>query len=235
VNLVLKFVIGFGIGLVVSQFGVAGEKLESGREESVESAVRSELSKRFARASIEFLPGSTFPAEENGKSVIRVRILSETGTGTADYSVGFSDGSSSIGQARFTAMVPTFVASKRIRPGDRLARGDFQIQSINIAQGLAYQYRGVMLSANETIDGLQARQTILEGQYPLSSGVEKVPDIRRGDTVQVKILSGEIQLSTMATVQEPGYLNQNVRILTQKSKKELVGMLKEGGVVEVKL
>jgi flagella basal body P-ring formation protein FlgA len=106
---------------------------------------------------------------------------------------------------------------------------------VNVAQGLAYQYRGVMIPSKESIDGLQARQTILEGQYPLASGVEKVPDVRRGDAIQVKILSGEIQLSTMATVQEPGYLNQNVRILTQKSKKELVGMLKEGGIVEVKL
>jgi len=39
----------------------------------------------------------------------------------------------------------------------------------------------------------------------------------------------------MGTVQEPGYLNKNIRILTQKSKKELVGQLKEGGIVEVKL
>jgi flagella basal body P-ring formation protein FlgA len=231
VNLLLKFAIGFGVGLALSNLGVASDKPEV----NVESAIRRELAKRFAHATIEFLPGSTFPVDQPGKSVSQVRILSESGTGTAEYSVVFSDGTNALGQARFSAMIPTYVASRRIRPGEKLLRSDFQLQSVNVAQGLAHQYRGVMLPAKESIDGLQARQTILEGQYPLASGVEKVPDVRRGDAIQVKILSGEIQLSTMATIQEPGYLNQNVRILTQKSKKELVGMLKEGGIVEVKL
>ncbi len=231
VQLLFKFVIGFGVGLALSHFGVAGEKTE----DKIESLLRRELGKKFANASIEFLPGSSFPVWREGLEPKHVRILSESGTGTADYSVSYSDGSSSIGQARFSAMVPTLVATKRIRPGDKLSRGDFTLQPINVAQGLAYQYRGVMLGAKEPVDGLQARQTILEGQYPLSSGVEKVPDIRRGDTVQVKILSGEISLSTQGLVQEPGYFNQNVRVLTQKTKKELTGRLKEGGIVEVRL
>lgn len=234
-KIVYKFGIGFGIGLALSTFGFAAGK----SEEKVENLLRNELAKRFSNsqmnASIEFLSGTTFPVLVEGREVSSIRILSEAGTGTADYSVIFSDGTSSLGQARFTAMVPTFVAVKRIHPGDKISTRDFQIQTINVAQGLAYQYRGVMLGTKESIDGLQARQTILEGQYPLTNGVERVPDIRRGDTVQVKILSGEIILSTMGTVQEPGYLNKNIRILTQKMKKELVGLLKEGGIVEVKL
>ncbi len=234
-NILFKFGIGFGIGLALSTFGFAAGK----DEEKIETLLRNELSKRFSNsqmtATIEFLSGTTFPVLGEGREVSTIRILSEAGTGTADYSVILSDGSSLLGQARFQAMVPTFVAVKRIHPGDKISRGDFQIQTINVAQGLAYQYRGVMLGTRETIDGLQARQTILEGQYPLSNGVEKMPDIRRGDTVQVKILSGEILLSTLGTVQEPGYLNKNIRILTQKTKKELVGQLREGGIVEVKL
>jgi flagella basal body P-ring formation protein FlgA len=132
-------------------------------------------------------------------------------------------------------MVPTFVALKRIHPGEKLSRGEFQIQPINIAQGLAYQYRGVMLGSKEKIEGLEARQTILEGQYPLTSGVERIPDIRRGDTVELKIVSGTIRLSTMGQVQEPGYLGESVRVLTRKAKKELVGKLRAGGIVEVRL
>ncbi len=234
-KLIYKFGIGFGIGLALSTFGFAAGK----DEEKIETLLRGELAKRFSNnqvtASIEFLSGTTFPVVAEGREVTGIRILSEAGTGTADYSVLFSDGASLLGQARFSAMVPTFVAVKRIHPGEKISRGDFQIQTINVAQGLAYQYRGVMLGTKDSIDGLQARQTILEGQYPLSNGVEKMPDIRRGDTVQVKVLSGEIMLSTMGTVQEPGYLNKNVRILTQKTKKELVGQLREGGIVEVKL
>lgn len=227
----LKLAIGFTIGCVLSNFVIAGEKNEG----KLDDLVRAELVKRFHDSTIEFLPGSTFPSGRDDLVLKQVRILSESGTGTADYSAIYSDGSTAIGQVRFSAMVPTFVALKRVHPGEKLSRGDFQVQPINVAQGLAYQYRGVMLGAKEKIDGLQARQTILEGQYPLSSGVERIPDIRRGDPVELKIVSGEIQLSTMGQVQEPGYLNQNVRVLTQKAKKELVGKLKAGGIVEVRL
>lgn len=226
-----KFAIGFAIGLALSNFGIAAEKTEK----KVDDLVKAELSKRFVDAAIELLPGSTFPSGRDDLVLTQVRILSESGTGTADYSAIYSDGTTAIGQVRFSAMVPTFVASKRVHPGEKLSRGDFQIQPINVAQGLAYQYRGVMLGAKEKIEGLQARQTILEGQYPLTNGVERIPDIRRGDPVELKIVSGDIQLSTMGQVQEPGYLNQNVRVLTQKAKKELVGKLKAGGIVEVRL
>ncbi len=230
-KLLLKFAIGFGIGIAFSTFGFAGEKDEA----KIETLLRGEIAKRFNGALIEFLPGSTYPSGRDDLVLSQVRILSESGTGTADYSAIYSDGSTAVGQVHFSAMVPTFVALKRVHPGDKLSRGDFQIQPINIASGLAYQYRGVMLGTKEKIDGLQARQTILEGQYPLSSGVERVPDIRRGDPVELRIVSGDIQLSTMGQVQEPGYLNQSVRVLTQKSKKELVGKLREGGVIEVRL
>lgn len=230
-DILLKFFFSLGIGLALSHFGIASDQLEK----KIDSLLKKDLSKKFNGASIEFLPGSSFPVPQDGRTVSRVQLISESGTGTADYSVTYSDGQTSIGQVRFAAMVPTYVAVRRIRPGEKLTRGDFQVQPVNIAQGLAYQYRGVMLSSKQPVDGLQARQTILEGQYPLMSGVEKVPDIRRGDAVEVKILSGEIQLSTRATVQEPGFLGEKVRILTQKSKKELVGLLKERGVVEVKL
>jgi flagella basal body P-ring formation protein FlgA len=230
-KLLVKFLIGFGIGLALSTFGFAAEKNEG----KLDDLIRRELVKRFPGASVDLLPGSTFPSGRDDLAVTQVRILSEAGTGTADYSTTYSDGSTALGQVRFSAMVPTFVASKRVHPGDKLSRGDFQIQPINIASGMAYQYRGVMLSAKEKIDGLQARQTILEGQYPLTSGVERIPDIRRGDPVELKIVSGEIQLSTMGQVQEPGYLGESIRVLTQKSKKELVGKLREGGIVEVRL
>ncbi|MBC7384630.1 MAG: flagellar basal body P-ring formation protein FlgA [Cryobacterium sp.] len=234
-KLMIKFAAGFGIGLALSSFGMAAENLSKNNEKNIEPALRLEIGKKFPRANIEFLNGSTFPVAHEGATLLVIRILSESGTGTAEYSASYSDGSSALGQAHFSASVPTYVASRRIRPGDRLQKEDFQIQSINVAQGLAYQYRGVMFGANESIEGLQARQTILEGQYPLTSGVERVPDIRRGDTVQVKIQSGEVSLTTMAIVQEPGYRDQNVRVLTQKTKKELVGQLREGNLVEVTL
>jgi len=108
VNLFFKFAIGFGIGLALSSFGIAAEKNEA----NIENLLRTELGKKFANAAIEFLPGSTFPSGRDDLALKQVRILSEAGTGTADYSALYSDGSSALGQVRFSTKVGT-IAEKR--------------------------------------------------------------------------------------------------------------------------
>jgi flagella basal body P-ring formation protein FlgA len=93
----------------------------------------------------------------------------------------------------------------------------------------------VILDQSSDITKLQARQTLIEGQPLLSSAVERVPDVRRGDFVRVKIVSNGLTLSAQATASEPGYLNGPVRVLTAQTKRELSGKLISSGVVEVKL
>jgi flagella basal body P-ring formation protein FlgA len=53
--------------------------------------------------------------------------------------------------------------------------------------------------------------------------------------VRLEILSGGIRLSTSAQALEPASTQQRVKVQTVKAKRELVGVLKEGGIVEVTL
>jgi flagella basal body P-ring formation protein FlgA len=92
-----------------------------------------------------------------------------------------------------------------------------------------------MLSPSEDLSRLEARQTLLEGGFVTSSAVRRIPDLRRGDVVRLEVLSGEVRLSTAAQALESGNLNQRIRVQASKSKRELVGVVREGGVVEVKL
>jgi flagella basal body P-ring formation protein FlgA len=69
----------------------------------------------------------------------------------------------------------------------------------------------------------------------MSSAVERVPDVRRGDSVRVRIISNGLTLTAQAMASEPGYLNGPVRVLTAQTKRELSGKLVSTGVVEVKL
>ncbi len=124
---------------------------------------------------------------------------------------------------------------RRIYPNTKLKNEDFKSQEVNVASGSPREYRGVMLSADTDLSGFQSRQTILENQFVTTTSVEKQPDLRKGDIVRLDLVSGDLTLSTQATVSEPGSIGERIRVLTAKSKKEVVGTVREDHSVEVKL
>ena len=139
------------------------------------------------------------------------------------------------GWVGFEAWVPTQIALRRIHPGEVLNQDYFSPQSTNIAKGQGRDYRGILFPQKMAINGLEAIQTILEGQFLLTSSVQKMPDIRRGDSVRIQVVSGGLTLSTSGTAEEPGYIDRKIRVMTAKTKRELVGQLKSDGIVEVTL
>ena len=139
------------------------------------------------------------------------------------------------GWVRFSAKVPARVAQRRIFPGEKLSPSVFEIKDIEVSQGPGRQYRGVILSPETEISSFESIQTVLEGQFLLSSAVRKIPSVRRGDTVRILLVSGDLTVSTQGIAQEPGYVENTIKALTLKNKREVSGILKADGVVEVKL
>jgi len=132
-------------------------------------------------------------------------------------------------------MMPAFVAKRRVLPGERLVRDTFDQREIDVSQGMARESRGLLLDRGVALETLEARQTILEGSYALSSAVQRVPDVKRGEAVQLRMRSGSVLLSTQGQAEEPGYLEGQIRVMSQKTKRSLVGKLVATGVVEVQL
>lgn len=165
----------------------------------------------------------TLSSENNGRAFLSAAAQDENGSHIVNGSV------------MFNAMVPAQIAVRRIQPGEPLTASLFTSQEVNVSSGQWYAYRGLFMGANAQVTGLQTRQTILEGQPLLSSAIEKIPDVRRGDEIQVHLVSGALTLSTIGVSEETGYLNNPIRVMTQKTKRELVGKLLPGNVVEVKL
>jgi flagella basal body P-ring formation protein FlgA len=120
-------------------------------------------------------------------------------------------------------------------PGDSISDSQFTVQEIDIASGLNREIRGLILSPTANLARLETRQTILEGQPLLSSQVRKMPDVRSGDAVRIELVSGSLTLTTLGTVSEPGFLNEQIHVMSQKTKRELIGTLLPDHVVEVKL
>jgi flagella basal body P-ring formation protein FlgA len=171
-----------------------------------------------------------------GESFQSVAVLGETPRGEIMFSVTAADGTrAGEGWASYSAWVPARVATKRLHPGDRLADDMFTLQDVNVAFGQAHELRGVILEPEAQVANLEARQSVLEGQMLLSTQVQRVPDVRRGDAVTVQLVSNGLSLQTQGVAEEPAYTGGQVRVTASKTKRELVGRLSPSGVVEVKL
>jgi flagella basal body P-ring formation protein FlgA len=213
----------------------AVEPAQSAQDRLVEKLSQG-IAKQYPGAKISVNPTVHWTHGALSESFQNVSLLGETSRGEIMFSVTNSDGArGGEGWASFSAWVPARVASKRVHPGDRLTADMFAIQNVNVALGQAHELRGVILEPETEIGNLEARQSVLEGQMLLSTSVQRVPDVRRGDAVVVMLVSNGLSLQTQGVAEEPAYAGGQIRVTASKTKRELVGRLSAGGVVEVKL
>lgn len=197
---------------------------------STESQLVQELREKIPNARIE-LDGSLRvtsglpPKPEN-----KIRLHHENGNGTAAFQ--WSGGA---GEISYSAIIRAPVAIKRVFPGERFHDQNITIQEIDVSRGILYQSRGLILSSEADLTGLQARQSIIEGQPALTSGVQRIPDILRGQGVQVRMISGMVSVMATGIADEPASLNDSVRVTLTKGKKRVTGRLLQAGIVEVSL
>jgi flagella basal body P-ring formation protein FlgA len=211
---------------------------EPAREDAAESLVRQALEKKLAGARIEIIGQVRWSRGQAPERLDSVSLLSENSRGEAIFIAKGRTGDtlrSAEGAIGYAAWVPARVAKRRVLPHETLTDDAFARQELNIASGMGFEYRGVVLPAETEITRLEARQTIVEGQFLVSSAVQRVPDIRRGDAIRVQLISNGLTLSTLGTAEEPGYIDGQVRVMTTKTKRALAGKLRAGGVVEVNL
>jgi flagella basal body P-ring formation protein FlgA len=223
-------------------------KVDMGADGRVSSEVSGELSKRYPGARIELtsavqwlmVGGATSQNAANSPQgeILSVRVGDENARGEVPFSVQSRDESGlrlSWGRVNFAAYVSARIAARRIQPGELVRPDGFLIQDINVAFGPNHEIRGLILQPSDALVRVETRQTVLEGQPLLSSEIERVPDIRRGDSVRIELVTGSLTLSTLGTASEPGYLDGQIHVVSQKTKRELIGTLMSGGIVQVRL
>jgi flagella basal body P-ring formation protein FlgA len=197
--------------------------------------IKKQISESYGSAQVKFSGPIEWIKQTPGKMGGSVQILSDNARGDLRFSVTGTQGQYWEGALAFSAWVPARIAVKRVHPGELLRKEWFVTQKIKISTGPAREFRGVLLPMENEISKLQSAQTIMEGQFLTSSAVRNVPDVRRGDSVRIHLINEGLTLSTIGVAQEPGYLNRQIRVLTSKTKRELLGQLQPEGIVEVKL
>ncbi len=162
-----------------------------------------------------------------------VRLIEDRPSGVALFELVSTDGSNVRIQTPYQAMVKTPVAVRRIYPNTKLKKDDFRIETLNVATGLPRDYRGAIIYDPSKLEQMETKQSILEGQFIVVNAVQKQPDVRKGEMVKLELSSGDLTLTTAAVVQESASVGDRVHVITTKSKKEVVGKVREDHSVEV--
>ncbi len=224
--------------LANAESGSAGTDLTT----RLSSLVQSTLSEKIAGAEIRIPSLKKLAAQKaitEFTEIKSLRLVEDRPSGTAVFEVIGLDQDqkekSEMIQTPYEAWKRVPVANKRIYPNSRLKNEDFKISEVNVATGMAREYRGIMLPADSNFNQLQTKQTILENQFVVSTAVEKQPDLRKGDTVKLLLVSGDLTLTTQAVAEEPASVGDRIRVMTVKSKREIVGKVSEDHSVEVSL
>lgn len=237
--------------LALASSGAPVSAIEGAIEASLKEALISALSERYPDARIQLTSSpefrndseSSFDPQSFGDGNFSLDLSAIHSNGKALFSVSSlnrKDGSAVsreklTGGVTFKALRQVWIPKRRIHPKEVLKQDDLVLREVDIASGQYAELSGILLSAGQEVEKLESRQTLLEGQPILSSGVQKVPDIRRGDAVRLKMLTGAIELNTPGVAQEPAYKGSSVRVITIKNKRDFVGTLRRDGVVEVAL
>ena len=234
-RLMFLFSAVFGIAL---QIVVPNSFAETDLGNRLSAMIKKTLEEKITRAEVE-VPALDSVIEnsaiKNFENITQVRLLDDKANGVAILEVSGENSETQVIQTPYTAWIKAPVATRRIYPNSKIKAEDIRIQSINVASGPAREYRGVLAAADTNFANMESRQTILEGQFVTTSAIQKQPDIRKGEMVKLELNSGDLSLSTQAISEESASVGDKIRVMTLKSKKEILGKVKEDHSVEVNL
>jgi flagella basal body P-ring formation protein FlgA len=215
---------------------IAAPALASKPNDPLKEEIRKEIAKLYPnteielKGSIDWISGA--PSATPGTPV----LLNEGVSNAAYFSIGTKHMPSyAEGRVKFSAWLSARIAIRRILPLEPLKSELFHKQNIDVSTGQAHELRGLIITDSADLSNMEAVQTIIEGQPLVATAIRRVPDIRRGESVKIELKSQGMTLSTLGIAEEPAYINRQVRVMTLKNKRELLGRLQPGGVVEVNL
>ncbi len=189
------------------------------------------LLERFSADRIEVI--SIQPSEH--QKIERWEFMTERALGQATLRGIDQTGSGFLYTVEFRIFKKAPVSLNTKRPGEKLKESEIKIQEIDITSGVERQYSKVFAENSTAWDKMMAKSTLLEGRFITVSSIKKIPDISRGDAVEVRVQSGGVILKSHGVVQTNGYIGDTVSVLLDRNKRETKGKVAEGLWVEVAL
>jgi len=201
--------------------------------EAILASMKSQLSQTFAEARI--ILEKKPQCDGQTDTFFSATLMGTDARGVARFVLQSEHQKAQQCSVSFEAWAPVRIALKRVPPGESLSESLFETRQMDLSRGSIYNYRGILLSKKNRLAMLQSIQTIVEGQFLLSSSVQYIPDIRKGDPVTIKYIGRGISVRFSGLAQESGYQKHAMRVLSKQTKREFVGLVMPDGTVEVRL
>lgn len=164
-----------------------------------------------------------------------VRITNESPKGELQFEIINRENRSLMAQATvaYSLLQNVWIARKRFYTSQALSKSDFELREVDVAREPFIQYRGILVEAEAKIDRFEAKQSILEGTALTTNSIQIVPSVKRGGSITLRMRAGDLVVTTLATADEPGRIGEPIRVTTLKTKRTLVGILSEDGMVDI--
>jgi flagella basal body P-ring formation protein FlgA len=85
----------------------------------------------------------------------------------------------------------------------------------------------------EALKGLQLRRAIPAGNVVQSQDFERIPDVKRGDHIDVLVQHGAVHMSARGVAIDPGLQGQTVHVLVDGAESQVQAQITAKGVVQV--
>lgn len=132
------------------------------------------------------------------------------------------------GWAYETVEIP--VLNRALPAGTTVQQGDLDWLSVR-----AERLVGNVVTDARQLIGMSTRRPLRSNQILRASDLVMTPAVRKNSLVTLALQSGAMSLSLTGKVLEDAAIGQPVRVLNVKSKKELVGVVRDAGTIEIPL
>ncbi|MCB9916264.1 MAG: flagellar basal body P-ring formation protein FlgA [Planctomycetes bacterium] len=122
------------------------------------------------------------------------------------------------------------VLKRDVPLGGRIAEGDLVLQRTAIEAA----FTGEALSPSKLV-GATAKRPLHLGMPVLAHDVKREPAVKRGETVTLEVINGQVLVGTKVVSLMDGYLGDVVAVRTVDTGKELTAVVSQKGRVELRL
>ncbi len=144
------------------------------------------------------------------------------------------DNQSLIKQLRATVdlsiCIDIVVAARKLTRGERIEIDKISTKYIKVSQ----DYKNLIKKPDSAI-GLITKQIVNEGELLKRSVLREPTDIPRGDKVTVKLVSGDLVVTTEGEVKEDGFIGKKVKVFCATTGKLVYGIVQSPQLVMIQL
>jgi flagella basal body P-ring formation protein FlgA len=130
---------------------------------------------------------------------------------------------------RVTLWADAFVATRRIKKGERTSLSDFRVERID-----ATKCYDKLRSVSEPLDGMRAGRMIMSGKALERGMLQRIPVINRGDEISIKCRVGAMDIMTTGIAKEDGCLGDQINVVNIQTKRKIVAVVDGPGVAVVR-